>query len=510
MNAESKKAENYFASTKARRVELSTYRYILLVATLIMSIIFATQSVDVPPINYVASFSTANYVLSPLVLGWIGSFLFFRFSKEQTIKDDKSLLLGFLLALSVLFACYFSTYNWSKYLNLNYLYGIIGVVILIIAIILIMQIIRFSDIMRVTDEDTWINFVIQFITYIPCLIEDAIIYIMNKFKITTPPIIVFFIIELLLLVLIFTLPTIMNSIIQQNKGLILPGASSLADKMIISDSSIMIHEFVDESTSNQPLINSSLKTTYNQNYAFSMWIYINKYDNGIHRQQRNIFNYGNESLNGKPCIYIQSSQVYISLSNTMPENSTIPLDIHAQKWNQIVVNYRYNQVDVFVNGELNKTIHLESNFPTMSPDDVVVIGDDRGGISGSICNISYHSKPLNKMDISSMYSFLHLFNPPVIPGTSSSSAAAQLINKQTNGFSLWNQIKYKYSQLFPVFVSSVSAPQQLSLMNSIKFNDTPTTGASLVESDVGGVTTTTPPPTVIPFTQPPFSGYHFT
>jgi hypothetical protein len=219
------------------------------------------------------------------------------------------------------------------------------------------------------------------------------------------------------LVLFFTIPDIISLIIKSSdQVLLLPNALPLSGKTKLSGSEMMKSTFVD--MSNNKLV--SPKMNYNQNYAFSMWIYLNKYDNGIKRQQRNIFNYGNEGFSGKPCIYTQSSQVYVGVSNVDSDESTLPIEFPAQKWNFIVVNYRYNEIDLFVNGELVKTVRNGAIHPIYSAEDVVVIGDDRGGISGSICNIAYHKHPLTKVQISSFYNFLHLFNPPIIPSYSAS------------------------------------------------------------------------------------------
>ena len=84
------------------KYERGTYRYIVLIATLIMSSIFAAKVVDVPPTNYPAAYTSAAYVLSPLTIGWVASFLFFRFRFESSIKDGRSLFLSFVAAFAVI------------------------------------------------------------------------------------------------------------------------------------------------------------------------------------------------------------------------------------------------------------------------------------------------------------------------------------------------------------------------------------------------------------------------
>ena len=105
------------------------------------------------------------------------------------------------------------------------------------------------------------------------------------------------------------------------------------------------------------------------NYSLSMWLYVNNYDaiRTDDMEETNIFNFNN----GLPKLTLansdkESSKIYVYYSNTQTEQEEI--FIPFQKWNNIVFNYYSTHVDLFVNGNLEKTqFHLDnSNFPDYS------------------------------------------------------------------------------------------------------------------------------------------------
>jgi hypothetical protein len=202
-----------------------------------------------------------------------------------------------------------------------------------------------------------------------------------------------------------------------------------------------------------------------------MWIYINRYDSTMKEHEYQIFNYGSTPFQGKPCVYAQSGQVYVSLSNANAQGTRIPLDFPAQKWNNLVFNYRYNQIDVFLNAELVKTVAFGSTPPTYSVDDGITVGDNHGYLSGAICNITYSLSPFQKTEIAASYNLLRFLNPPLVPGVSSSqnNTTIKANSKTTPAPSLIQSIQEGIHKAFPSFVVSNSSPKQQIPLN----NDTP-------------------------------------
>jgi hypothetical protein len=157
-----------------------------------------------------------------------------------------------------------------------------------------------------------------------------------------------------------------------------------------------------------------------------MWIYINPTILGTAEQEANIFKYASPTDSyGKPCItYLGNDQWRFMLSNNLnnPENKDpklIPLPEYivkmpSQKWHYIVFNYNENQVDLFINGDLARTMDLKDNLPKKDESDRIMIGADKPkNVPGAICNIRYFRTPLTSAQIARTYNMLFMANPPV-------------------------------------------------------------------------------------------------
>lgn len=105
-----------------------------------------------------------------------------------------------------------------------------------------------------------------------------------------------------------------------------------------------------------------------------------------------------------------------------------PVSMESQKWNQIVLNYSDNKVDLCINGNLERTFYLAGenipnpevtrqdgiyNFiPKYSDLDTITIGDEFG-IDGAVCNVEYFKQPLTPEQISFNYNIYADKNPPI-------------------------------------------------------------------------------------------------
>lgn len=105
-----------------------------------------------------------------------------------------------------------------------------------------------------------------------------------------------------------------------------------------------------------------------------------------------------------------------------------PVSMESQKWNQIVLNYSDNKVDLCINGNLERTFYLAGenipnpqvtrqdgiyNFiPKYSDLDTITVGDEFG-IDGAVCNVEYFKQPLTPEQISFNYNIYADKNPPI-------------------------------------------------------------------------------------------------
>ena len=110
-----------------------------------------------------------------------------------------------------------------------------------------------------------------------------------------------------------------------------------------------------------------------------------------------------------PCFnYPMSQKEYDVDSKTFHE-----IEIPHQKWNQIVMNYNRNVVDIFINGNLERSFKMnDSVMPEYSVLDSMTVGDDNG-VEGAVCNVVYHHHPLNAQDVANSYNLFMNFNPPI-------------------------------------------------------------------------------------------------
>jgi len=160
---------------------------------------------------------------------------------------------------------------------------------------------------------------------------------------------------------------------------------------------------------------------HNYNYGLSSWIFLiaqpPSYGAGYSKFTK-VLDYA-----GKPTIlYNPESNTLKITTNVHKKDSTIDAKtfdtktiykttkIPLQKWNNIVVNYVGGILDVFINKKLVASV---SNLIPYMSDDNIYIGDNPG-ISGSVANVTYFSRPISKRKISFFYNNLVNKDPPIV------------------------------------------------------------------------------------------------
>lgn len=436
--------------------ESCIYRIIVFIITIAISVVQVIKYYDVPPANINSTINTSASILSPIIVGYAAAYYIFRYRKENQIQDYNYLIYATSLVFGVAILIYGIAQGYQNSPIISYTYVALIVGILLFAATIAYQAFIYANVFNVTDDNTWANFFMQLITFIPCLIQDTIMAILYQFQITSNPILVLFVIELLLVIMVFAFPAMAKDSNKNNIGMLLPGASPLSVVVKLSDSSLMRQKIAD-GNDKETLQRVNYVDRYNQNYSVSMWVYISKYEMNLPGQQRSIFNYGNEGLIGKPSVYLQMDNVLVGLSNVGLEYTTVTMPMPAQKWNYLVITYNDNYADVFMNGELIKTVSLGKHIPKLTADDIVTVGDNRPGINGSICNVAYYPTPLTRQQITNTYNVLQFFNPPILPGISSTDRASDITGSDGSSKSMPTRIRNwftdLYHQAFPQFVS---------------------------------------------------------
>lgn len=387
-------------------------------------------------------------IIIPLVIG----FIFFTYNTGGSISSSTlyhnltntnpetlfTVIFTILKIIAVLFILqYLSKMNKTLYAYTTYL--LIFVIIAIgLGIVYNVFINYFSKL------DNWAGFFANFIFYIPCLIVDFIAYIKHELQITPNIVFVLFVIEILLIVSYLSLPYIIKKITTQN-GTVLVGEPVFLDTKIqlLNASTIpMIQRqttydvsgnvtAIGTTASSIDIANGSFVSDYYRNYAISMWIFINPQPSST-LQEVTIFEYDNSNTANSypkprityyndPMTGLDTYLVYFTTPLTMNYSLRVEDDVNAsrkritglpnQKWNQFTVNYGNNKADLFVNGAIILSFDMAIQLPTYGIYDQISIGQN-GGIDGAICNVIYHTSPLNAIDITNSYNLLRFSNPP--------------------------------------------------------------------------------------------------
>ena len=280
--------------------------------------------------------------------------------------------------------------------------GYVAIFLLALVIIVGLAIVFLMFSMYLKQTKGWLGFFVHLIFYIPCLLIDFVQYMKGEIRSTANLIYVLFIIEILLVLAYIYVPKFVSKLLKRD------GIS------LLSDSRFLNKEYVITSNEMMKLPKSKTDdpTHYRQNFAVSMWVYIDPQSNSYnaYSKESNIFNMDNK----KPQL------VYIN--NMSNDNEKDKLGIYfgedkyiiknkGQRWTNVVINYTSTMVDIFIDGNLERTFNLTAPPQYITTGTVVLGAND--GLDGAICNIMYFNKALLKTEIVNMYNVLMFSNPPL-------------------------------------------------------------------------------------------------
>lgn len=334
----------------------------------------------------------------------------------------------------ILYVCYV-IYNLIKKNNINisydeiiyveYVYYLLIIVITLIVLSIIYLLIK-QNIEKVKGIK---KIIINNLFYYPNIISEIIKYIIDDYNNTPPIILVLLIIEIILIMMYIYIPKIIEKIYINKKNIILYKEFLNKETIIYENNFRKLQKYNLE----------KYKINYiNNNYSISFWIYINQPDitnliieknliNNDNNLNTNIFsfisNYNNtNNLIGRPSLKYSIDEdnkilykVYYSDNDNIKNSSDNYdyIELTNQKWNNIVFNYSMNNVDLFVNGDLEKSFNFKDNLPNLiSKDSRMVIGSNNG-LKGGICNLEFTDNPLTYKHIKNKYNLLKNKNPPI-------------------------------------------------------------------------------------------------
>jgi hypothetical protein len=273
-------------------------------------------------------------------------------------------------------------------------------------------------------KNAFFNTIINIIFYIPCLFISLFHYATSFFS-NYPPAdasswaLLFF--ALFLIVAYLTAPLLYNKIQMQGGQMLIAEPENLNQ----------IHSLGTYQDLNNKFAYGS--DQYDYHYALSFWFFIEATPPNANvntSQYASILNFG-----GKPNILYNTlnNTLLITMQNQLNIKATNDSAINApantvsgseqdysilykkdnvllQKWNNMIINYNGGTMDVFLNGELMKSILGVVPYYTL---DSLTTGEDNG-VNGGICNIVYYNKPLSSININYLYNMIKDLSPPVV------------------------------------------------------------------------------------------------
>jgi hypothetical protein len=362
--------------------------------------------------------NTSSYVI------FIGTIIIICFGLYSSLPDfSKSSYMPFLIGgialLLVSMVGYFSSYITQSVISTvsNFMRIL---VLLMIVVGLAIGYKMFSE--RIKSLTGWKGFFANFLFYIPCMLSDGLEYLLQQYHITPNIVFILLIIELLLALGYFYIPKILQksikktAIMLQNKPVYLDKERNVGN----------IEQFLFKPLG-EKIIYMENKDKYRRNYCINMWVFLNiqPSSNAAYANETTIFNYNNHPRithkNKSDNKRLKNRNIYtFYFSNTQDGNANADItntakyevSVPDQKWNLLSFNYFESKVDLYVNGNLERTFYFANNIPDYSSNDSILLGSD-GGITGAICNVTYNRKPLTSGQIATLYNTNYLKNPPV-------------------------------------------------------------------------------------------------
>ena len=327
----------------------------------------------------------------------------------------------FILIISMYF--FYRMMNPTSVLLVSYILGFITFLGVLVGLAIIYRIF----VRTIVNTRGWIGFFLKFLFLIPCLIIDLFETVFEELKVAPKMVVVLFILELVIILAYIYMPRISNpssdAVVLLNKPLFLTRLTAIGEAKQL---------FMDENEIDNP---NKAKNTIRQNYSISMWVYINQHSNtyAAYSKETNIFRYGypnsttghprvayftdkKDDNNGNLIVYINDG---VADKDSSPKLNGISMQIPAQSWNYLVISYNKSTIDIFINGNLEKSVPMSTDSrPMYRTGDVIEVGEGdntslRGGLHGAICNVVYHKTPLTPFQVAGNYNLNRYNNPPV-------------------------------------------------------------------------------------------------
>ena len=333
-------------------------------------------------------------VLIPLSNSWDRSNTAYE-SSSHPRRSSFMIVLKFIFLMSVIGALGYLILPWC--INLIIASSSVGVyiqnILLCIAVVgILLGILYYLTQHASMTYYSTSNLILKSILYVPCLVGDYLKkwtqYVLYEVR-GEPKTTWFILLAELLLVgtsMLYFFSNIKTVITKPRDGIMLQDDPVYIDKQTV--------------VGNYDNLNQG-KNGFLYNYAISCWFWINPQppsQSASNTVYTSIINYGNT-----PNVTYMGAQNTLRITmkdqdhkiELMDDLTNIPL----QRWNNLVINYSGGTLDVFLNGNLERTVTEVIPFKS---NEQISIGTD-GGVQGGICKVMYIQNALDISEINDLY-----------------------------------------------------------------------------------------------------------
>ena len=372
----------------------------------------------------------------------LGAIQFPEISNNTKISDKlnlfkRSLLALFGIIISAL-VIFWIVYNIQNFTGSNS--SITTLVLNVLLVVVILGLIYKTLFVQLpagnSNKNGLFSLIANLVFYIPCMIsnifDDAGSFMTGNYGANGTGSILMLIFVIILIVLYFILPSLLNKFIIQ-------GGSQLINEPISTSNITSLGTYQE--------LNGS--DNYEYQYSISFWFYLDAdppSTNAAYNKYTSLLNYGNKPnvlYCGKTntlMVTIEQKDLKKTTNNKLTdfdENGNRILYVNhkvlLQKWNNMLINYSGGVLDIFLNNELVKSDIGVVPYYTI---DNLTIGESNG-LNGSICNVVYFRHPLNTSNMYILYNMVKDKTPPIL----SSSSASVLKQNANTTFASAQQIE---------------------------------------------------------------------
>lgn len=372
----------------------------------------------------------------------LGAIQFPEISNNTKISDKLNLfkrsllaLFGIIISALVIFWIVYNIQNFTGSSS-----SITTLVLNVLLVVVILGLIYKTLFVQLpagnSNKNGLFSLIANLVFYIPCMIsnifDDVGSFMTGNYGANGTGSILMLICVIILIVLYFILPSLLNKFIIQ-------GGRQLINEPISTSNITSLGTYQE--------LNGS--DNYEYQYSISFWFYLDAdppSTNAAYNKYTSLLNYGNKPnvlYCGKTntlMVTIEQKDLKKTTNNKLTdfdENGNRILYVNnkvlLQKWNNMLINYSGGVLDIFLNNELVKSDIGVVPYYTI---DNLTIGESNG-LNGSICNVVYFRHPLNTSNMYILYNMVKDKTPPIL----SSSSASVLKQNANTTFASAQQIE---------------------------------------------------------------------